>query len=109
MRKIPAARVPAASKPANPAGTHFRRRAHQKARRDVNKKRDSLYGDRKKKLTGKAARRISVRRAISVENSALVKAKSTVSAPKNAMLETTSAASSVPMSWFHVRARIVNG
>ena len=70
---------------------------------------DSLYGERKKKLAGKQARRSTVRRAVSVENSYVVSANRTVSAPRNARFETARAASASERGSTHVRPRIASG
>src|SRR6266550_7119068 len=107
--KTPTLRVAAARNPAAAAAPHRPRRAHQKHKRDARRKRDSLYGERKKKLAGKHAKRRTVRFAIETENSNVVRANRTMSAARNAALETRVAAPVPPRGSAIVTARIASG
>src|SRR6266571_8503408 len=107
--KTPTLRVSAAANPAAEAKLHRPRRAHQNVSNDAKRNDDSLYGERKKKLAGKQTRRSTVRRAVSVENSNVVSANRTMSAPRNAVFDTTRAASLSERGSTVVTPRIASG
>src|SRR5438128_9629413 len=87
MSTRPIGRVAAATAPARAAAHQWSRRANQKENRTAARKSDSLYGARKKKEVGMNAATTTVRRAISTENSADVRACITTRAIKNAKFE----------------------
>ena len=101
-------RVMAASAAARAASAHRSRRAHQHADTARNRKVDSLYGARKKNEVGKTATSRTAVRACASENSSVVSAYSTMSAPRKERFETRIPARSVrpPLSTDTTRTSI---
>jgi hypothetical protein len=109
ISSAPMLRVAAAPAPATIAQIHRLRRANQKAAIDNSRKSGSVYGASRKNAVGKNAPNSTVRRAAAAPSSNLVSAWTMTSAPRNAALDTISAAPSGPGAGSGATSRTASG